>query len=82
MTSKNTILDLETKTEEAEETKFVPEAKQVEACDFQSQKTGSSPVWDADVIVGKRNKDITGFNWTMKQDMIDGRIYSRLSFQT
>lgn len=47
MTLKKNDIDLGKATEEAEE-RFAPEAKMVEALDFQSRRAGSNPVGSTD----------------------------------
>ncbi len=78
--------------EEAEE-RNAPEAKMVEATDFQSVGTGSIPVRSTRVSMkhwfDKHGKDIIakdvivagnkGFNCVTETDTIDGRAFSRLS---
>lgn len=79
MTLLKTDIDL-SKTEEAEE-RFAPEAKQVEACAFQAQGVGSSPIrstndWEVEKL---KNGD---FNIKQVNTTIAGRDYNRLSVIT
>lgn len=67
-------------TEEAEE-RNAPEAKQVEACAFQAQRAGSSPVGSTDDWCVEKigNRD---FNIIKTTATICGRDHGRLGIQT
>lgn len=65
------ITNSQCETIEAEEIN-APEAKRVEACVFQTQEMGSSPIWS------------TGFKWQVEEHTvnIDGRNHTRLRIKT
>lgn len=71
-------IDVETKADEAEETRYVPGARLVKALDFHSNIVGSKPIWNTNENWCKN----MNFRITKKDIIVAGNDYSRLSVLT